>query len=253
MSDKYQSAFGDEPSVKPRVPTNDETYREEEKISLPRRDKQKLENMKALVREDDGTYKYKRFRLSPMGLTLPKDMTRDEYKDMGEILLSLDSALTWALGDWLAFGEDKQWGETYQQIAEEFGYDVDTLYDYSWVCRKVEISIRSRDLSFAHHRLIAPMEKENQLWWLQQASEQKPRPTVAQMRLAIKVWKNGGQLTSGEPPALISTERRSEFGKMLKVMAKANTGDKKAKQQSLGYIAELRQWCDQVERLLSSD
>ena len=119
-----------------------------------------------LVPKNDGLY-YNRICITETGLVIPSDITIKEYEDVGEFLLDLSSRMQWLLGDWLAFGSERQWGETYQRIATKFDYEVETLYSYASVCRKV--LIRIKDLSFSHHRLVMNMPPDMQRYWLEKA------------------------------------------------------------------------------------
>lgn len=116
---------------------------------------------------------YGRFTLSPVGVDLPGNTTEEEYAALGHVLLQLQSSTQWLIGDWLAFGEDRKWGETYSDVAQHFGYEVETLYTYASVCRAVKTSMRVEVLSFAHHRAVVSLPPEQQRAWLQTAVERK--------------------------------------------------------------------------------
>lgn len=62
------------------------------------------------------------------------------------------------------------------------GYERGTLRDYAWVARKS--SIRIDDLSFAHHRLVAPLPPDDQREWLTLALQNEW--TVAELRRELK-------------------------------------------------------------------
>lgn len=141
----------------------------------------------ALVTE--GQLEFKRFTLTETELIIPDDVTLQEWAEVGRFLLSITTPIQWWLLDWLAVSENRGWGETYRQIADEFGVQVDTLWTYVSAVRSIKSSIRNRGLSLAHHRLVISMPDDDQRYWLQTAAMEGW--TVSQMRAAIK----------GQPPA----------------------------------------------------
>lgn len=201
-----------------------------------------IREVERMLVNDDGSFQYGRFWLSKTGLTIPEDITADEWGQMGLVLLHLQGSLQWLLGDWLAFGETRQWGETYRQVAEEFGKEVETLWTYTFVARSVNYSIRIEELSFSHHRLVAGLKTpdgspdvETQTYWLTQAKQN--RWTLSQMREAMK----------DDPPALpeIVTGFQQEFRSFFRKFGKKYRGVGQSRQQ----IADLlRHMAEQVER-----
>lgn len=139
---------------------------------LPRRD--------VIKREADGTLTYKRTTMTAVGLVMPDDMTEDELRELGQVLLGMESSIQWLLGDWLNRA-DRVWGRIYDDVPE---YSYQTLRDYAYVARNVELSIRNRQLSFMHHRLVAALSPDDQRGWLEWAEQNQA--SIAQMRKAMK-------------------------------------------------------------------
>lgn len=118
------------------------------------------------------------FTLTPVGIEFPTHTTGDKWLVLGERLLQMDVVLTWARADWWAFGEVQRWTTQGMQLADRFGIETATLYTYGGVAKAIQISIRNRGLSFAHHRLVvskSPSEQKVALdkafkngWTLQQ-------------------------------------------------------------------------------------
>jgi len=50
----------------------------------------------------------------------------------------------------------------YTQALEATDYEYGTLRDSKWVASKIEMSCRHDNLSFEHHRQVAPLEPEDQ-------------------------------------------------------------------------------------------
>lgn len=97
--------------------------------------------------------RHSRAHFSPTSMQIPKDLTQDEWAQIGHTLLSVKSSLSWYLGDWLIHG-DSRWEGTYIELAEQFQYEIHTLETYASVCRKIHSSTRVETLSFAHHRYV---------------------------------------------------------------------------------------------------
>jgi hypothetical protein len=196
----------------------------------------------AIVPQEDGTLSADGINFTAVGVELPKDTPFDAWQSLTENLLRVGNSAQWCLGDLLVFGENKQWGETYKALAEKYGYEIETLYTYAWLCRKVQISIRNRELSPAHHRLVARFHKQPHLQrqWLDWASSGNPderRVSVAEMRIAMR----------GTPPALSDNPLADQMHRqrMNKIWRNINN----IEAISLDDIDSLRKWLDSVERI----
>ena len=110
------------------------------------------------------------YRLTGVGLD-PKALSsrRADWERLGQLLFRFDRSMQWLIGDWLLQGEDKRWGQ-HEDIATELGLQVKTLYDYRYVARQVDFSVRTETLSFGHHKLVAHLEPSLQQHWLQRAA-----------------------------------------------------------------------------------
>lgn len=76
------------------------------------------------------------------------------------------NAMPWWLGDLINMGEAK-YGEKYAQVVEVTGVPVEQLANYANVARKV--SFRNENLSWSHHKHVAPLEPSEQREWLDTA------------------------------------------------------------------------------------
>lgn len=144
----------------------------------------------ALIPRGDGEFVYKRFVMTSVGMEMPDDATNDELIEVGYILDQLGESVQWNSADWFNRAENRVWGQMYQQPADEvLSPDTilkyQTLADYAWVARHVQFSIRNRKLSFAHHRVIAPLNKNADLQklWLEYAVSRLPK------RLTVEGFK----------------------------------------------------------------
>lgn len=143
------------------------------------------DNPNAIQRHEDGSMTYKRFKMTKVGLTVPDDVTADELFDLGQTVYGLQSSLQWIIGD-LMNSMQRVWGESYQQVAIQLGYEVKTVKEWASICRKV--SIRMDTLTFGHHQVVAPYEPEEQRQFLEWASHSGA--TISSLRKAIAEWKN---------------------------------------------------------------
>lgn len=142
----------------------------------------------ALVPADGGGMMFKGFRLSSVGLLDGDSATFEEWRELGDLLFGFEKSIQWLIGDWLNIGE-KQYGQTYDALADSTGYKIKSLYEYAYVARQVEISIRMETLSFGHHGLVAGMKADQQRKWLMLADSNGW--SVAKLREEI----NGGKKT----------------------------------------------------------
>jgi N6-adenosine-specific RNA methylase IME4 len=138
-----------------------------------------------IVDEQTGEIVSEGMEFSKTGLTLDPRLSYDQWENVGQQLNEIEGAIQWWIGDWLNFGEHK-YGELYVQ-AVEVGANPQDWMDYKWVSNAVETSVRTEVLSWSHHRLIAPLEPEEQKQWLDRA--EKEEMSVYDLRHAIKVKK----------------------------------------------------------------
>jgi len=186
------------------------------------------------------------FTLTPISLEISRQVNEQEWTELGKILLRLDTSLQWLVGDWLVYAE-REWGKTYQQVAEQFDYRVETLWSYASVCRAVDSLIRNQGLSFSHHRLVAGLPIDDQRQWLEYAAINSL--SLSQMRTAM----------AGDSPALssnlaydrlFSRDNKPNISRFEKLYVKAGQGDRRASDNLLSQIEQHRRWLDEIERLV---
>lgn len=141
-------------------------------------------NLSLVEQLADGVQISEHVKATTIGLDLPDLLNIDEYESVGKALLSIQSGMAWCIGDWLNHGDNFEWGQTYPKLADMFELDESTLRNYKYVAANVELSIRKRQLSFSHHRLVAHMRPVDQRQWL--AVAVKDKLTVKQMRENIR-------------------------------------------------------------------
>lgn len=114
---------------------------------------------------NDGSVRIGGFLLSSVGLEITGSVSQDEWLALMRAVQRVQSAVQWIVGDWLNYGIERKWGETYEQFAELTGYSVQALKDMAWVSKAYEVSSRKDELSFKHHKIVAdlPHEKREEM------------------------------------------------------------------------------------------
>ena len=108
-------------------------------------------------------------REKQLGLSFDVETTFEQWAAMGEVFKAAPDRLMWALGDWLAFGGAKKWGDKYDSAAISTGYPPAVLRDARWVAESIPAERRRMRLSWAHHREVAHLDEVAQEKWLSKA------------------------------------------------------------------------------------
>lgn len=127
---------------------------------------------------------------SRVGLTLPQDLTIEEWGVIGEQIQKAANCCMWWLGDWWAYGEHAFGEEASQKLGT--GYAHQTFKDAAWVSRKIEPSRRRDTLSWAYHREVAALDPEMQDRFLDLADSNNavaPKLTIMELRKLISRTK----------------------------------------------------------------
>jgi N6-adenosine-specific RNA methylase IME4 len=128
------------------------------------------------------------------GLTLPADLSFEQWQDVcGQIGMATKACLWW-WGDALNYGEAK-WGEMYAQALDESDYQYQTLANAKWVAKAIPFSCRHEKLSFEHHYQVAGLPAEQRDELLDKAEADKQ--TRDELRRAVRRLRK-----TGEPAAL---------------------------------------------------
>jgi len=136
-----------------------------------------------LITNPKGNIEIGAYVLTPTGLTGGNDATIDDWRAVGRLLARLEGSIQWLIGDWFLHAES-QWGKTYDDVALETGYSKTTLKDYAYVARGVELSVRTDQLTFGHHKIVAALDSDRQRELLQTAITQNL--SIAQFREEVE-------------------------------------------------------------------
>lgn len=128
------------------------------------------------------------FTLDRTGLVVSGAPAFDEWERVGAFLQQVEGAVSWWVGDWLNYGETA-YGERYTQAVEVTGLSYQTLADYAWVARKVDVSRRKESLAFSLHKEVASLPPADQSAVLEDAEAQGW--SVYQTRHAVRQRRDG--------------------------------------------------------------
>ena len=187
----------------------------------------------AIVPTEDGALGFRAFRLTRIGLQ-SGDASYEDWMALGDFLWQVEGSLQWLIGDWIVMGESV-YGQTYEQIAAVTGYAIPTLYDYAYVAANVQFSVRTENLSFGHHKLIAALSPEDQRYWLEQAAA--GGWSISALRKALKPAVDG---TGGDTRDEFATFASSQLKEAKKL-------DRPA---LLTRVSQLRELLTQLEQVL---
>jgi hypothetical protein len=112
-----------------------------------------------------------KFTMTPKGIHFHGDLTIDEWESIGAKLGDAERSIGFLIGDWINYAEEK-WGEKYNDAIAVTGLEYQTLRNYAWVAKRVQLSARADNLPFRHHLVVAKLkDSEEQKHWLDQAEK----------------------------------------------------------------------------------
>lgn len=123
--------------------------------------------------------------LTKNSLQFARELTYEEWENVGDELFRVDQAWQWWVGDWINYGE-KKYGQTYEQALALTDKSYGTVRNAATVAGEFALS-RRRDISFSHHQAVQGLEADQQDTILDQAErEGKPRQWVRDRVKEIK-------------------------------------------------------------------
>ena len=139
---------------------------------------------------------------SPVAWAPKEELEHPEWIAAGRQLGAIGRCSQWWVGDWIRYGNAK-WGEKYAEAARITGYDAGSLRNMASVAACFDLSLRSDKLTWSHHVLLAPLERDEQIYWINRAIEE--RFSVADLRVELRSALRGTTVAS----ASIDTDDRS--------------------------------------------
>jgi hypothetical protein len=104
------------------------------------------------------------------GLLFLDKLSLRSWEAVGLQLVSFVESSTWWIADWLAYGESS-FQDRYFEAIKTTNLSYQTLRNYAWVARRLEIARRRDALSFGHHAEVAALEQPEQDYWLRKAEQ----------------------------------------------------------------------------------
>jgi hypothetical protein len=200
---------------------------------------QQLEGQTSDLAVHDGTLMVHGFQLTSTGLIAPESASSDAWIDLGRLLARLEGSLQWLIGDWIVYGEAIRWGDI-PALAKELGFSDQTLRDYAYVARNVQLSIRIDKLSFGHHQVVAPLSPQEQWDALQYAAEHNL--SIAAFRKVLRGDTSAAEEASDQLLDGPTTARK------LTRFFKHDPSTSAQKAQALSYIQAMRRHLDVLEK-----
>jgi hypothetical protein len=134
----------------------------------------------------------------------------------------MGDAARWWLGDLLNFGEDRYGEEAAQVLSNRLSER--QVSEYRWVAKNVHFSVRTDELSFTHHRIVAALDRESQRRFLTYAAEYDL--TVRELREALReaqALSMPREKEPSEPRWLVQAETRETVDAAANVVAVTKT------------------------------
>ena len=125
-------------------------------------------------------------RVAKSGIVFSGKLGLQEWEAVGQRLMTLADSASWWIADWLAYGEST-FLDRYREAVKKTSLSYQTLRNYTWVARRVELSRRRDSLSFGHHAEVAALGPPEQDYWLRKGER---------ARLVVQRAQEGG---AGKP------------------------------------------------------
>jgi hypothetical protein len=112
-----------------------------------------------------------KFTITPTGLQFHQNLSFEEWNDLGQKLAPIGKSIGFIIGDWINYGETA-YGEKYEEALAKTGLAYQTLMNFAYVARKVEISLRKENLDWYQHATVAKLKTdEEKRHWLDMAEQ----------------------------------------------------------------------------------
>lgn len=135
---------------------------------------------------------------TPTAYIAPPNITYQDWLKAGEVIRRIDRLKNFAMGDWIAIGEQK-FGEMYAQAMDDFEWgSYSKLSKLVWVARSIPPGNRRVELTWTHHHHVAKLKPEEQSYWLQVAIDEKL--TSDDLRECIADYLGRPTLPTPPPP-----------------------------------------------------
>lgn len=108
-------------------------------------------------------------QITATALHLNKNITFEEWQEIGSHLSALAKGMLFWVGDWLNYGE-KTYGESYAQAMDITGYSYATVKMAKYISSKFPPEDRNEKLTFTHYSAVVGEDKTKALQLLDKAA-----------------------------------------------------------------------------------
>jgi len=155
----------------------------------------------------------------PNGLEITRELSFNEWKQVGERLLATVDRALFTLGDWRLYGE--RYAKDYHPAIEELDARSRFIAPSLRVSRAMPLERRRDQLSFDVHEVVAGLDEEAQDRWLDDAERQgwsrqqlqfEFDKDITRTPVAAISWRGVGELrelcmrAAARPPATVTIE-----------------------------------------------
>jgi hypothetical protein len=96
------------------------------------------------------------------------ELSWDDYIEVGQNIVSAESATQWWIGDW--YNQGHKYGE-HEKACQMVGIDYARARNCGGVCKSFELSRRRDNVSFSHHQALASLPEGEQDFWLDKCEQ----------------------------------------------------------------------------------
>lgn len=160
--------------------------------------------------------------LTKTGWSLPPDITREQWVELGQRFTELSGAVQWGWGDWWNSG-NFEYGERSKLVEgdEWIGPSHKSLRMYGDICRKFDMSTRVDNLSFRHHQECSSLPLDEAVKVLEWAVENEARIKAT----TAKVKEVKSFLAQGWTTDQLDRRKQIEAGETIVASKRTDEGE----------------------------
>ena len=157
-----------------------------------------------------------------LGLNLDESTTAEEWAEIGKQLLVGNKMLNWCIGDWLVFGERKN----FATLSSELGFDEGYLRNLKWIAKEFPMSSRRDNISHKHYQILAPLDKDSRKEWLEKI--QKESLSTRDLTMRVRSAYSDVERDDSTPVRTLTNKVRTLVSQLLEASEKWDENQKKA-------------------------
>lgn len=157
-----------------------------------------------------------------LGLNLDESTTAEEWAEIGKQLLVGNKMLNWCIGDWLVFGERKN----FATLSSELGFDEGYLRNLKWIAKEFPMSSRRDNISHKHYQILAPLDKDSRKEWLEKI--QKESLSTRELTMRVRSAYSDVERDDSAPVRTLTSKVRTLVSQLLEASEKWDESQKKA-------------------------